>query len=97
MLFPSLWEGLPGAVLEACAAGTPVLASDIPGVVELKDYFKSIYTISLEFSDDTWLEKCISILTKKILLKEKSKLLKYFCETPYYIENNVDVYSSVWN
>jgi glycosyltransferase involved in cell wall biosynthesis len=30
--FPSLWEGLPGAAIEAMALEAPVVASDIPGV-----------------------------------------------------------------
>jgi glycosyltransferase involved in cell wall biosynthesis len=36
-VFPSLFEGLPGAVVEALATGLPVIASDIPGVREIAE------------------------------------------------------------
>jgi glycosyltransferase involved in cell wall biosynthesis len=35
VIMPSLWEGMPNAVLEAMALGKPVIASRIPGMDEL--------------------------------------------------------------
>ena len=51
LLFPSKWEGLPGAVLESCAAGLPVVASDIPGVLEIGRHFPGVHALPLSESD----------------------------------------------
>ena len=37
--FPSAWEGLPGAPLEALAAGLPLVSSDIPSMREIASFF----------------------------------------------------------
>lgn len=54
MIFPSRWEGLPGAVLEACAAGTPVLASDLPAVCEIAARLRCVRCLSLDANDAAW-------------------------------------------
>ncbi len=62
MIFPSLREGLPGAVLEAAAAGIPVVASDIPGVSELAGIVPGLRLCSLDQSDEEWASTCIGML-----------------------------------
>jgi glycosyltransferase involved in cell wall biosynthesis len=54
MLFPSLWEGLPGALIEAASLGIPVLASDIPSVKEVAEKLPIVKPMSLDESDEAW-------------------------------------------
>jgi glycosyltransferase involved in cell wall biosynthesis len=34
-VFPSRYEGMPGALIEACAAGLPVVCTDLPCMTEV--------------------------------------------------------------
>ena len=54
MIFPSVREGLPGAVLEACAAGIPVVASDLPGTREIAAVCSGVTCVPANADDHAW-------------------------------------------
>ena len=48
MILSSRWEGLPGVVLEAIAANLPVIATNLPGVREIKQHVDNIALVPVE-------------------------------------------------
>lgn len=44
--FPSRWEGLPGALIEALGVGLPVVASDIPQIKEVASYLPGTFRLA---------------------------------------------------
>jgi glycosyltransferase involved in cell wall biosynthesis len=62
LLAPSVREGSPGAILEAVAAGVPVLASDISSISEVAAEISEIQTLPLSADDDTWAARALDLL-----------------------------------
>lgn len=58
---PSLWEGLPGVVLESIAAGTPIVASDIDSVREIAQHSNLIHCVPVK-SPDTLAAEILRVL-----------------------------------
>jgi glycosyltransferase involved in cell wall biosynthesis len=92
MIFPSRREGLPGAVLEAAAAGTPVLASDLPPMIEISNYLP-IRTMPLASSDDAWSAAVIDLCQDNAL---RERLTSAFRLSPFTIPRSVAAFEQVY-
>lgn len=74
-LFPSLFEGLPLAGIEAQAADLPILASDT--ISKELDITDNIHWMSLKESAEKWAEKALELLhTPKVRKSRKEELIK---------------------
>jgi len=94
MLFPSLREGLPGAVLEACAAGLPVLATDLPGVREIAAHFPCVHYLSLAETDDNWASTAQQMCDEVRL--DDVTVADLFARSSFRIEDCVAAHCSTW-
>lgn len=54
LVLPSIWEGLPGVILEAASSGLPTVASDISSINELAHRLIGLTTHSVDASPASW-------------------------------------------
>lgn len=71
LLFPSMWEGLPGVVIEAAAMNISVLASRIPGVEEIASQLPLVQPFDLSRTDQEWADR-LSILASSVTGSDES-------------------------
>ncbi|MBI4773112.1 MAG: glycosyltransferase [Deltaproteobacteria bacterium] len=96
MILPSLWEGLPGVCLEACAAGTPVLASDLPGVREIADHLQDIHYLGLEEDDSVWASLAKRLLGEHQVRRSTDAAVREFSKSVFSLENCMRAHLEVW-
>ncbi|WP_156854434.1 glycosyltransferase [Oceanobacillus sp. AG] len=96
-LFPSLWEGLPGAVLEAVSLGIPVLASSIPGVKEIANEFNIVKYFSVDEPSQIWADRALYMINDKNLYNIAKKESTTFEQSIFGMENCINQYKQLYN
>jgi glycosyltransferase involved in cell wall biosynthesis len=95
MILPSVWEGLPCVVLEACAVGTPVLASDLPGTREIARHFPDVHLLSLEEDDDTWAAAAARIIQQGAA--DPAEAAERLARTPFVFDRSCHAHYAIWS
>jgi glycosyltransferase involved in cell wall biosynthesis len=93
MIFPSSREGLPGAILEASAAGTPVLATNLPCILEISERLTEIRCLSLSEPDEIWAAAAIGMIAQR---GAAGAALKRFELTQFSMRNCTRAFEAVY-
>ncbi|MBI4748166.1 MAG: glycosyltransferase [Acidobacteria bacterium] len=96
MIFPSRWEGLPGAVLEACVAGTPVVASNLPGVKEIASEIGLVWEVSLDESDAQWADRVMDLFYQSQSTRSRVASMTKFEQSHFSISACLQELYTIW-
>jgi glycosyltransferase involved in cell wall biosynthesis len=84
LLFPSVSEGLPGVILEAMAAGLPIVAGDLPGIREIIEICGDAKLLPPEATDAQWAQA----LAKAIDKPRQPQWLDQIENSPFALSNS---------
>jgi glycosyltransferase involved in cell wall biosynthesis len=96
LVLTSAWEGMPNAVLEAMAAGLPVVATDVEGVRELLG--PAATTQVVQFGDTEALaQRLISFASDAEMAAQTGAENHRRAETNFSLSGMVAAYEDLWN
>jgi glycosyltransferase involved in cell wall biosynthesis len=86
-LFPSKWEGLPGAVLESASLGVPVIGSDIPGIVEISQQLPVVTAVPLSSNNEQW----VTVIQTQLLSPiDRQRSKQQFEKSIFQLDRNAE-------
>jgi len=95
LVLASRWEGMPNVVLEAMAAGLPVVATDVEGVRELLGPDAQRQTAPPD-DPQQFAQKIIAILSNPVLANELGEANRHRAVQQFSIQRMVDRYQQLW-
>lgn len=95
LVLPSRWEGMPNVVLQAMAAGLPVLSTQAEGVAELLGPLKDQQTAHFGNSND-WLAKMAALCQSEQLREQLGAANRLHVERYFTIDRAVKMYEDLW-
>jgi glycosyltransferase involved in cell wall biosynthesis len=97
LLLPSLSEGLPGVVLEACAVGVPVLATDVPGVREIASRLRLVRYLPLRMTDAEWADAAAALPDEATRQQLRKTAPDLFRASLFHVDRAVAAHRALWN
>lgn len=94
-VFPSLWEGLGTAVIEAMAAGKPIIASDLPPVREMIEHERN-GMLALVKNSTALAQSIKLLLDKKTFAESLGRSAQEKASSCFSIETTVNKYSTLF-
>lgn len=97
LLLPSIREGLPGVVLEACVSGAPVLATDLPGVREIASRLPLVRYLPLTADDAAWAAAALALPDRTTDIGLQGPAAETFRASVFHIDRAVEAHRVLWS
>jgi glycosyltransferase involved in cell wall biosynthesis len=97
LLLPSLFEGLPNVVLEACAAGVPVLATDLGGVREIASRLSLVRYLPLSARDAEWAAVASQLSAEAERVQLRDMAADAFRASVFHLDRAAEAHRLLWS
>jgi glycosyltransferase involved in cell wall biosynthesis len=96
-LMPSLWEGMPVALVEAMGAGKPVIASRVGGISEMITDGAEGILVNDPLSKSEWSQAIQQLVCDQTLRAQIARGAQARAEADYGVERMTDSYLALYN